>query len=81
MLTAAALVLFMLTGQQICFVRVVEASSRSVDSTYDTSKGVFSPQGRLIQMDYIEVRYRWSVLYALTAPFCAPSCVLPYADS
>lgn len=35
---------------------VVEASSRSIDSAYDTNKGVFSPQGKLVQLDYIEVR-------------------------
>ena len=32
-----------------------DASSRSVDSAYDTNKGVFSPQGRLVQLDYVEV--------------------------
>lgn len=35
---------------------VAEASSRSVESAYDTNKGVFSPQGRLVQLDYVEVR-------------------------
>lgn len=34
----------------------VEASSRSVESAYDTNKSVFSPQGRLVQLDYVEVR-------------------------
>lgn len=29
--------------------------SRSVESAYDTNKGVFSPQGRLVQLDYVEV--------------------------
>lgn len=33
----------------------VEGSSRSVESAYDTNKGVFSPQGRLVQLDYVEV--------------------------
>lgn len=30
--------------------------SRSVESAYDSNKGVFSPQGRLVQLDYVEVR-------------------------
>lgn len=29
--------------------------SRSVETAYDTNKGVFSPQGRLVQLDYVEV--------------------------
>ncbi|CAM9582309.1 unnamed protein product [Ectocarpus sp. 6 AP-2014] len=31
-----------------------EGSSRSVESAYDSNKGVFSPQGRLVQLDYVE---------------------------
>lgn len=34
----------------------VEASSWSVDSYFDTDIGVFSPSGRLVQLDYIEVK-------------------------
>lgn len=34
---------------------VVEASSRSVESGFDTNIGVFSPSGRLLQLDYVEV--------------------------
>lgn len=29
--------------------------SRSVESAYDSNKNVFSPQGRLVQLDYVEV--------------------------
>lgn len=37
---------------------LVEASARSsLESAYDTNKGVFSPQGRLVQLDYVEVYY------------------------
>lgn len=34
---------------------VAEGSSRSVESAYDSNKGVFSPHGRLVQLDYVEV--------------------------
>ncbi|CAM9873517.1 unnamed protein product, partial [Scytosiphon promiscuus] len=35
-------------------LRRVEGSSRSAESAYDSNKGVFSPQGRLVQLDYVE---------------------------
>lgn len=37
--------------------------SRSVESAYDTNKGVFSPQGRLVQLDYVEVCAGTTVFY------------------
>lgn len=33
----------------------VQASSKFIESVYDTNKGVFSPQGKLVQLEYIEV--------------------------
>ncbi|CAM9848922.1 unnamed protein product, partial [Ectocarpus sp. 12 AP-2014] len=44
------LLLFLLCYNQ----HVAEGSSRSVESSYDSNKGVFSPQGRLVQLDYVE---------------------------
>lgn len=49
----ASVALCVLAGQKR--QGVVEASSRSVDSGFDTNIGVFSPSGRLLQLDYVEV--------------------------
>lgn len=49
----AQLVILLLWGGRHCHVY---GSYKSIDSAYDTNKSVFSPQGKLIQLDYIEVR-------------------------
>lgn len=46
---------FLLLLLLLCDQDVAEGSSRSVESAYDSNKGVFSPQGRLVQLDYVEV--------------------------
>lgn len=51
-LPVAATLLLLLT----CFHQVMGAMSpRSSDSAFDANKGVFSSQGRLLQLDFVEV--------------------------